>query len=197
MMRDALAGAVRLAHPHVSVTEADDFPAAWAAAAAGPDLILCDLVMPGAAPEAGILALQAAAPRTPILVVTGNEDDALLLRLARSGVAGLLSKSARTAVIGAAVNSVLAGGRHLPPRLASLVEAEPSADAERSRRGRLSPRQVEILQAMARGQTNKEIARAFDLSPATVKAHAAAAFLALGVANRTEAAYKAREEGLI
>ena len=199
MMRDALAGAVRLAHPGVEIREAEDFPSAWIAATRRPDLILCDLVMPGAAPELGIVRLQEAAPGTPVLIVTGNENDVLLLRLWRLGVAGLLPKASRSAVIEAAIGLILAGGRYLPPRLAEI--AEPRARAESNAPGepriRLSPRQTEILRAMAEGHSNKEIARRFDLSPATVKAHAAAVFLALGVSNRTEAAFRAREEGLI
>ena len=196
MMRDALVGAVQQAFPEARLAEAHDFPSAWTAARARPDLILCDLVMPGADPEAGIAGVQASAPGTPILVVTGNDDDALLLRLMQAGVAGFLPKSARSRVIASAITMILAGGRFLPM-------GPGGGDAESSRRAgsapglRLTPRQTDVMRAMALGQTNKEIAKAFDLSPATVKAHATAAFLALGVTTRTEAAFKAREAGLI
>lgn len=195
MMRDALAGAVRLAYPGVIVTEADDYPSAWAAAAANPDLVLCDLIMPGAGPEEGIAGVQNAAPGVPVLVFTGHEDDALLLRLFRMGVAGLLPKSARSVVVESAIHLVLAGGRYVPRRLVEMSDL--SGAPSEPTNVHLSPRQVEILRAIAMGQTNKEIARTFDLSPATVKAHAAATFLALGVTNRTEAAFKARQRGLI
>lgn len=195
MMRDALAGAVRLAYPGVVVAEAEDYPSAWAAAAAGPDLVLCDLIMPGAGPEEGIAGVQNAAPGVPVLVFTGHEDDALLLRLFRMGVAGLLPKSARSVVVESAIHLVLAGGRYVPRRLVEMSDLG-GAPAEPAN-VHLSPRQIEILRAIAMGQTNKEIARTFDLSPATVKAHAAATFLALGVTNRTEAAFKARQRGLI
>ncbi|WP_293682591.1 response regulator transcription factor [uncultured Phenylobacterium sp.] len=195
MMRDALAGAVQQAFPEANLTEAHDFPSAWIAARARPDLIVCDLVMPGADPEAGIAGVLAAAPGTPILVVTGNDDDALLLRLMQAGVAGFLPKSARSRVIASAITMILAGGRFLPMGRRDPPEA-PSKRADVAPM-RLTPRQTDIMRAMALGQTNKEIAKAFDLSPATVKAHATAAFLALGVTTRTEAAFKAREAGLI
>lgn len=195
MMRDALAGAVRLAYPGVIVTEADDYPSAWTAAAARPDLVLCDLIMPGAGPEEGISGVQKAAPGVPVLVFTGHEDDALLFRLFRMGVAGLLPKSARSAVVESAIHLVLAGGRYVPRRLVEMSDV--GGGPPEPAMVHLSPRQTEILRAIAMGQTNKEIARTFDLSPATVKAHAAAAFLALGVTNRTEAAFKARQRGLI
>ena len=187
MLRDALAGAVRLAHPGVVVTEAEDFPAAWIAAASRPDLILCDLVMPGAEPEAGVRGVQNAAPDTPILIITGNDDDALLLRLLTMGVAGFLPKSSRGRIIESAINLILSGGRYLPPRLAELmgVQGQTSAvSAIDPTPVHLSPRQTEILQALAVGQTNKEIARRLDLSPATVKAHVAKLMRKVGVQNR-------------
>lgn len=202
MMRDALKGTVRLAHPGVAVTEAEDFPTAWVAAAARPEFILCDLSMPGAGPEEGVAGVLKAAPTTPVLVVTGNEDDALLLRLLRMGIAGFMPKSSRSLLVESAINLILAGGRYVPPRLIEIMDAGVGSGARgglgaTASTVHLSPRQTEILKAMAMGQTNKEIARAFDLSPATVKAHAAAAFLALGVTNRTEAAFQARRKGLI
>src|SRR5471030_502623 len=88
MMREALAGAVALGWPDVEVTQAADFPTAWTAAQAQPDLIISDLVMPGATPVEGVGRLRAAAPNSPVLVVTGNEEDAVLLALFRLGIAG-------------------------------------------------------------------------------------------------------------
>ena len=103
MMRMALSGAVSMAWPDAIVSTAEDFDAAQAAARAGPDLILCDLSMPGATPLEGIKGVRAAAPETPLLVVTGNEDDALLLALFDLGIAGFVPKSASAEVIEAAL----------------------------------------------------------------------------------------------
>jgi DNA-binding NarL/FixJ family response regulator len=199
LMRDALAGAVGLGWPEAAVALAADYPSAWeAASSAAPDLILSDLTMPGASPLDGIARLRAASPATPILVVTGNEDDALLLDLFDLGIAGFVPKTARAEAIEAAIRVLLAGERYLPARLLDLVgrragsPAAPSAPA-----ARLTGRQAEILERMAAGQSNKTIARALDLSPSTVKTHAAAAFAALGAANRTEAVVRARELKLI
>src|SRR5690242_5043760 len=88
MMREALAGAVALGWPEAQIQQVQDFPAAWSAAAAGPDLIISDLVMPGAAPVEGVRRLRDAAPGSPILVVTGAEEDQVLLDLLRLGIAG-------------------------------------------------------------------------------------------------------------
>ncbi|WP_293904828.1 response regulator transcription factor [Phenylobacterium sp.] len=199
MMREALAGAVAIGWPQAQVSEAADFPGAWAAAASRPDLILSDLVMPGAGPVEGIRRLREIAPDTPILVITGNEEDAVLLALFRLGIAGFAPKTSKSAIIEAAIRLVLAGGRYLPPRIVELAARQgPAAAASPSKPVvRLTERQVDVLKLIALGQSNKEIARDLDLSPATIKAHAAAAIAALGAANRTEAVMKAREMGLI
>ena len=199
MMREALVGVVVLAWPDAEVSQAADFPSAWAAAAAAPpSLIISDLIMPGAAPLDGVRGLLTAAPETPILVVTGNEEDALLLALFQLGVAGFAPKTSRSPVIEAAIRLILAGGRYLPPRVGELAARQRQGMAPPAGvAARLTERQMDVLRMIAAGQSNKAIARALDLSPATIKTHAAAALAALGAANRTEAVFKAREMGLI
>lgn len=197
MMREALAGAVALGWPEAQIEAVGDFPALWAAAAMRPDLIISDLAMPGAAPIAGITRLRDIAPGTPVLVFTGNEDDAMLLELLAHGIAGFVPKTAKSAVIEAAMRLVLAGGRYLPDRLADLVAGSGAASGLVATRPRLTERQTDVLKLVAVGQSNMEIARVLDLSPATVKAHAAAALAALGAANRAEAVFKARAARLI
>ena len=200
MLREALAGAVAIGWPDAEVVQAADFPQAWAAARAGPDLIISDLVMPGASPVEGVRRLKAAAPKSPILVVTGNEEDDVLIALFELGIAGFAPKTSKSAVIEAAIRLVLAGGRYLPPRLVELA-VERSGGGPRGAGGapspRLTDRQTDVLALIALGRSNKEIARQLDLSPATVKAHIAAGLAVLGAANRTEAVVRARELGLI
>ncbi|HEX7945955.1 MAG TPA: response regulator [Phenylobacterium sp.] len=200
MMREALASAVARAAPGVRITQAPDFPSAWAAAAASrPDMIISDLVMPGAGPVEGVRRLIETVPGVPVLVVTGNEDDDLLLALLQIGVAGFAPKSTKSAVIKAAIGLVMAGGRYLPPRIYDLAMRGVEAGATYAApvTARLTDRQVEVLKMIAAGQSNKEIARVLELSPATIKAHAAAAIAALGAANRTEAVLRARGVGII
>ena len=201
MMREALSGTVAMGWPDAEVTQAADYPSAWAAAAGKPDLIISDLVMPGASPVDGVRRLAETAPDTPILVVTGNEDDAVLMALLKLGVAGFAPKTSKSAVIEAAIRLVLAGGRFLPPRLLELATRDAAPAAPRLTpegfAARLTERQLDVLRLIAAGGSNKEIARDLDLSPATIKAHTAAAIAALGAANRTEAAMRARELGLI
>ena len=202
MVRSALGGAVRTGWPDAQVASAGDFPGAWsAAAAARPELIICDLTMPGADPLIGISRLQQAVPGVPILVVTGNEDDALLLELFELGIAGFVPKTSSGEIVEAAIRLVLAGGSYLPPRVMALAKASRPPDrADGANYGetcRLTDRQREVLKLLAEGVSNKEIARALRLSPATVKAHVAAILAALGTANRTEAAHRAHMMGLL
>jgi two-component system, NarL family, nitrate/nitrite response regulator NarL len=198
MMREAITGAVQFGWPDAEVTQAGDYPAAWEAMAAlTPDLCISDLVMPGASPVEGVRRLHAAAPHTPILVVTGNEEDATLLALFDLGIAGFAPKTSKSAVIEAAIRLILAGGRYLPDRVIELAALRSGRAPQHASAARLTERQRDILVQLETGRTNKEIARDLDLSPATVKAHTAAVILALGAVNRTDAVYKAREMGLI
>ena len=195
MLREALAGAVALNWPDAVVVQCADYPSAWQAAAHGHDLILSDLIMPGASPVDGIGRMREIAPDTPILIVTGDEDDATLLALFALGVAGFAPKTSKSAVIEAAIRLILAGGRYLPPRLIEIAAQQGGGTPARTTR--LTARQIDVLKLIAIGQSNKEIARDLDLSPATVKAHTAAAIATLGASNRAEAVFKAREMGLI
>jgi DNA-binding NarL/FixJ family response regulator len=201
MMRAALAGSVELAWPEAEVRQAADFSQAWREAERGPDLILCDLSMPGAEPIEGVTRVARAAPGARLIVVTGREDDRLLMALLELGVAGFVPKSASGEILEAAVRLVMAGGRYLPPRVYELARVNGGGPAAaRHMTGdiaRLTDRQIDVLRRMAQGGSNKEIAVALNLSPATVKTHAAAIIAALGAGNRTEAAIKARELGLI
>ncbi len=204
MLREALVGSVQLAFPGVAIAEAGDFPSAWTSAALRPDLILSDLGMPGAVPLDGIGGLMRSAPGVPVLVVTANEEDALLLQLFDLGIAGLIPKSSPGRIIEAAIRLILAGGRYLPDRVIELASARagvhPAVKAVRagsSGAARLTARQIDVIEEMAQGRTNKEIARSFGISPATVKAHAMAAFMTLGVSTRAEAVARAQRLGLL
>lgn len=204
LVRDALAGMVRMGWPGTTILLAKDFPAAWTMAAQAPDIILCDLVMPGAAPLAGIDGILRVAPDTPLLVVTGTEDDALLLDLLDRGVAGFAPKSASSQIIEAAMRLILAGGRYLPTRLADIAATRIAAgtisplrdDAARLSE-RLTARQLDVLRLMVKGRPNKEIARALGMAPSTVKGHLSQILACLGADNRTDAAIKARLLGVV
>lgn len=198
LVREALTAAVARRWPDATVSQAADFPEAWAMARTGPDLCLVDLVMPGAAPVEGVAGVLGAAPQTRLLVVTGSHDDGLLLELLGRGVHGFVPKTSPGEVILAAIELALAGGIYLPPRVAELAGAHSPAPPSPEPGARLvTDRQQQVLQLIARGLSNKEIARSLGVSPATVKTHVTNAIGSVGAANRTEAAMRARALGLI
>ena len=158
MLREALAGAVALNWPDAVVVQCADYPSAWRAAADGHDLILSDLIMPGASPVVGIGRLREIAPETPILIVTGDEDDATLLALFGLGVSGFAPKTSKSAVIEAAIRLILAGGRYLPPRFIDIAARQ--AGAATATGARLTARQTDVLklaQKLERGAANAYI----------------------------------------
>ena len=196
LVRAALAATVASNWPDAEIVEAVDFPSAWALAATCPDLCLADLDMPGAAPVDGVERLRAAAPDMPVLVVTGSYDDAMMLDLIARGVAGFAPKTLSAAIITAAIRLVLAGGRYLPPRLAEL-HARNDPPPPRAAASALSPRQREVVQLMAQGLSNKDIARVLHVAPATVKSHVAQVIALTGAVNRTDASMRAQRLGLV
>jgi DNA-binding NarL/FixJ family response regulator len=187
LVRTALGGLICQIRPETTIHHAQDFPGALAGLAQhSPDLCLADLRMPGADPLAGIAALMRSAGRAPVIVVTGDCDDTLLLALFRLGVAAVLEKTCELSVIEAAVRTVLAGGRCVPGYVQTTLtrgDTVPTGPAP------LSPRQSEVLRLAVMGQSNKEIARDLCLAPSTVKTHLEHAMRLLGASNRTEAAH--------
>lgn len=201
LVREAVAGLVRRRWPEAGILQAGDYTEAWRLAGHAPDLAIVDLAMPGAGPLAGVGGIMSAAPSARVLVLTGQDDDDLMLALLRQGVAGFASKTLEPGVLAAAVELVAAGGRYLPPRLAELAgtapRAAPPAAVSPPSSLTVSERQRSVLRLMAEGRTNKEIARQLALSPATVKTHVATLIAILGAANRTEAVSRARTAGLV
>ena len=182
--------------PGLRVDAATDFIKAEEAVDPEHEIILADLSMPGAAPLPGIAMLRRKAPATPIIVFTGLMDDSLLLDLVALPVNGVVAKVETSAVVLAAIELVIAGGNYFPPRLAQIALRDPERSLPQMQH-RITPRQQEVLQLLAAGRSNKEIAIALRLSPATIRTHVAQAMATIGAANRAEAAARAIQMGII
>lgn len=161
---------------------------------ARPDVILLDLELPGIGGLGAIPRLVEAFPGTRILIFTAYDTDEQVLGAIRSGARGYLLKGAPIQEIALAVRAVHAGESYLQPRIASklLAELDPH-----KRTTALSRRQREVLQRVAEGQTNKQIAVALSITERTVKFHVTTIMRKLGADNRAHAVALAAERGLL
>ncbi len=195
LVLDAIEQSISQRWPEVAVDRAKTFSEAEAFCEYKPELILVDLTMPGGTPLAGVSRIRRLSPEARIIVFTGLIDDDLLLSLIGIPVEGFISKTESAAVVQAAIELVAAGGNYFPPRIAQLATTFSSHSPASA--SRITVRQHEVLRLLATGHSNKEIAIALGLSPATIKTHVAQAMATIGASNRAEAAARAVGLGLI
>ena len=180
------------------VGEAEDGEQALAEAERlDPDVILLDLVMPRVDGIAALHGLRERSPRSRVIVLTTFLDDDKLLPAVRAGAAGYLLKDVEPKELVGAIRTVHAGEALLHPAAAARVMAELAESGNRTPASLLTPREHEVLGLIARGQSNKVIARELGVSEKTVKTHVSNVLAKLGVTDRTQAALYAVREGLV
>jgi DNA-binding NarL/FixJ family response regulator len=162
-----------------------------------PDVVIMDIQMPVMDGIEATRRLATLLPDVAVLVLTMFEDDESVLAAMRAGARGYLLKGAQQEDILAALRSVAAGqvviGPGIAGRLISFLSAPGPADRAFPE---LTPREREILDRVAQGQSNGAIAAGLGVAPKTVGNHVSAIFAKLRVAGRSEAIIRAREEGL-
>ena len=181
--------------------EADDGTGAVAAAqAAQPDVVVMDLRLPGLDGIEATRRIVATSPHIAVLVLTMYDDDASVFEAMRAGARGYLLKGAGQAEVVRAVADVAAGGAVFGPAVARRVleyfaaPRPPVANADVF--PELTAREREVLDLIAAGRRNADVAAALVLSPKTVRNHVSNIFAKLHVADRSAAIVKAREAGL-
>ena len=163
---------------------------------ADPDVLLLDLEMPELDGVGVLRALREAGARVRAIVFTVFDTDERIIAAVEAGAAGYLLKGAPRADVFSAVRVVAAGGSLLAPLAASAVlrrvrgESPPAAPS-------LTMRERTVLEHLARGLGNKQIAARLGITERTVKFHVSSVFTKLGAANRTEAVTRAAQAGLI
>ena len=170
------------------------------ARAGGIDVILMDLrfgaggqgarVTTGAESTAEIRSTMANPPK--VLVVTNYDTDADILGAIEAGAVGYLLKDAPPSELLAAVRSTAKGDQAMSPVVRNRLQTR-----DRSPRSSLTPRELEVLQLVAGGSSNREIGQQLMLSEATVKSHLVHIYDKLGVRSRTSAVASAREQGVL
>ena len=165
--------------------------------AADPDVLLLDLEMPVLDGVGVLRALQASGARVRAIVFTVFDTDERIIAAVEAGAAGYLLKGAPRADLFAAVRVVAGGGSLLAPLAASAVLRRVRGEAPQEDRPSLTPRERSVLEHLARGLANKQIAAQLGIAERTVKFHVSAVFTKLGASNRTEAVTRAAQAGLI
>ena len=165
-----------------------------------PDVVLTDLSMPGLDGVDAIRQLLGLQPELPILVLTMHEDDAHVFATLRAGARGYLVKGSDGSEIVRAVHSVAAGEAVYGGPVARRIVAFYSGRQVESPLARafpeLTPREGEVLELLAAGCRNHEIARRLGMSEKTVRNHVSQVLTKLQVPDRTAAALKAHESGV-
>jgi DNA-binding NarL/FixJ family response regulator len=184
-MREAVAGLFERAN----IAEAGSFDEVAKLLDAGGevDLILLDLTMPGVRGFSGLMYLRAQYPSVPVVVVSANDDPAVIRRCMDFGASGFIPKTLDVEGMRGAIMRVLKGGVWTPPDV-DLEGQTDAASAELiARLATLTPQQVRVLMMLSEGLLNKQIAYELSVSEATVKAHVSAILQKLGVESRTQA----------
>ena len=194
LFREGLAGLIRSQSDLLVVGQAGDgLEALTLARDLQPDLIVMDIKMPVCDGLEATRLLRGALPDVRILILTVHDEDEKLLEAVKSGANGYLLKNISSAEFLDGVRSALAGDAVLPPRLASRLLQEfarlsvQAAAQPAATWADLTQREVEVLNLLATGATDKQIAARLSLSPHTVKSHVRSILSKLHAVNRRDA----------
>lgn len=196
MVRQGLCAFLELAEDLVLVGEAADLQGAVdAARRLRPDIVLLDLVLPGARGAQAVLALQEASPGTRILVLTSFGEPERALEAMRAGAAGYLLKTVAPEDLLAAVRQVAGGRSVLDPE---AMQAAARVAPRRLPSGEhLTAREAEVLRLISQGLDNREISERLHIAEKTVKVHVGRIYAKLGAQGRAQALVLAARAGLV
>lgn len=195
LIRTGMADTMRIHFPDVIVLEAANSATALDLIAANDiDLAIIDLYIPGETSFTFVRKLCDSYPALPVVVLSGSENPADIRKCIDIGASGYIPKSYPRERLLAALDQVLRGKIYLPEAINHTIHASfqsngqvtPGVTLEQVT-GSLTPRQREILELLAQGQSNKQIARNCKLSENTIKVHVSAILRTLGLSNRTQA----------
>jgi DNA-binding NarL/FixJ family response regulator len=155
-----------------------------------PDITLMDLRMPDISGIDAIRAIRSEFPAARIVVLTTYAGDVQALGALKAGAAGYLLKSMLRKDLLDTIRTVHAGKRHIPPEIAKSIAEHAADDA-------LTDREIDVLQGVGAGRSNKQIALQLGISEGTVKAHMKNILPKLGARDRTHAVMIAVKRGIL
>lgn len=201
LFREAIAGVIRSRYPDANIVEAENLDDALAHAEANEDLdlILLDLNMPGMHGLNGLMQLRNEAPTIPVVIISAEEEKSIVLQAMTYGAVGFIIKSLPREKMTQALEQVLSGQVYLP---SDVIRSAQDSTSTRQRRqddnaippemlNSLTRRQLLVLERMANGESNKQIAYNLCIAETTVKAHVSAILRKLNVHNRIQAVLSA------
>jgi DNA-binding NarL/FixJ family response regulator len=164
-----------------------------------PDVVLLDLEMPEMDGVEALQQMRKLCPHVRVIVLTAFDTDERIVSAVRAGAQGYLLKGTPREEIFRAIRVVSRGGSLLEPLVASKLmhHLESGAQQPAQASEQLTEREREVLQLLAQGRTNKEIAASLVISERTVKFHVSSILAKLNVGNRTEAVTLAAQQGLV
>lgn len=168
----------------------------------GIDLVLLDYTLPDSNGIQVLRALKAARPELPVILLSAHIDSGLIQQALKEHASGFIPKTSTPDVMLSAVQLVLNGGIYIPLEAMNAPAATNTPNngfqaATGGGRIQLTQRQMDVLQQMKNGLSNKEIARQLHMSPSTVKVHVAAILRELAASSRTQAVFLAKDRGLL
>ena len=175
---------------------ADGFEGIKVVGATRPDVVLLDLNMPGISGIEAIGAIRKEAPEAQIVMLTVSEDADDLFKALRNGASGYLLKNIDSEFLVAAIRRAADGDSVVSPEMTGKLVEQVRAAAKPAPEDVLSAREREILAHLARGLSNKEIARTLEVAESTVKIHVQHILRKLNLASRVQAAIWAVEHGV-
>ncbi len=191
IVREGIAAVIATQDDIVAVGEAGDGQTAVAQyRQLKPDVVVMDLRMPGTGGVEATIQIRKEFPTARIIVLTTYEGDEDIHRALEAGAQGYILKDSVRRELLQTIREVYAGRRHISPAMATCL-------AEHTPRMSLSPRELEVLQLIAKGLRNKEIGAKLDIAEDTVKIHIKNIFVKLEVIDRTEAVVAASQRGFI
>lgn len=198
LFREAISSVIRSSLDEVEITETADLKEALVLIRQNDDLdlILLDINMPGMHGLSGLIELRNEAPTIPVVMVSAEQDKQIVLQAITYGAVGFITKSSPRRQMTEALTQILAGDVYLP---SDIIRAS-GAGASGRRRSQseehqlppelfsaLTRRQLLVLERMAKGESNKQIAYNLSIAETTVKAHVSSILRKLGVHNRVQA----------
>lgn len=191
VVRMGLKYAIMLAEDMELAGELEDGAGAAAfVATVKPDVILLDIRMPGVDGLTALESILDVKPSANVIMLTTSEADDNIYRAVKLGAKGYIVKDRDSGAILTAIRTVAEGGKYFPPTIMKLYH-------ERQMTPDLTPRELDVLNAMCKGLSNQEIGEVLGVSAESAKIHLRHIFEKLGVSSRVECAAEAHRRGFV